>query len=369
MNQNLTLEDFSYQLPEELIAQQPAERRDGSRLLEYRQGQINHHHFAEIASLIPSNSLLIVNDSKVIPGRIYGHTPHGGKVEIMLLSPSQPQESEQTCRWQALGRPMKKLGPGQQLTFDGSCHGEIITRQQSKSGPFLEIEFKMSLAFFENWLDRYGQIPLPPYIRRDNPGAGNKSPDRDRYQTIFASHKGSVAAPTAGLHFTPEIFAELENRGITISPVTLHVGAGTFLPVKTEQPNEHSMHSELYMVQKDTYQKIQTAILEKRPIIAVGTTSFRCLQAFYQRSLNEPAEQLTNRWLETDLYIYPKHKQERYKPWAIQAILTNFHQPESTLFMLICALIGWQEAHAAYQTAIAKRYRFFSYGDATLLWL
>ncbi|MFW7378196.1 MAG: tRNA preQ1(34) S-adenosylmethionine ribosyltransferase-isomerase QueA [Oligoflexus sp.] len=367
MTENLILSDFFYDLPEDLIAQQPSDRRDDSRLITYQKGSIEHRQFRELPELLPEGSLIILNDTRVIPGRLQGYTPHGGQIEIMLLSPIAGTHN--TCHWQAIGRPMKKLHQGQTVHFEDGQSADVIKKKDTATGPIIEIEFTMTPADFEVWIEANGQIPLPPYIHRDKKIKATASPDRDRYQTVFASHKGSVAAPTAGLHFTPEILENLSTRGMNTAYVTLHVGAGTFLPVKTQRPDEHTMHAEKYLIKTESYQRIQAAIKQERPIIAVGTTSFRCLQAFHQKTKYEACEQVLDRWHETELFIYPKNKSDRFEPWAVNGLLTNFHQPESTLFMLVCALLGFDEAHRLYKTAVAERYRFFSYGDGNLLWL
>jgi S-adenosylmethionine:tRNA ribosyltransferase-isomerase len=369
MNRPLTLDDFDFTLPDNLIAQEPKDQRDQSRLLVWREQKPHDHVFSDLATLLPEGTLLVLNDTKVIPGRLLGQTPHGGRIEIMLLEPETGKQPEQTT-WRAIGKPMKKLGAGQQIHFAEGCQGLVRDKVQTATGPVVTIDFNLSPQAFSEWLDHHGFIPLPPYIQRNQPLPARNSPDRDRYQTVFAQDPGSVAAPTAGLHFTPDVLERLQAQGIEIAYVTLHVGGGTFLPVKTDDPQAHQMHHERYRISRQSYQQIADAMAAGRPIVPVGTTSFRCLQAFglELKSPSASMNKTVDRWLQTDLFIYPRTAEDRYEPWAATGLLTNFHQPKSTLFMLVCGLIGWENAHQLYGHAIEQKYRFFSYGDATLLW-
>lgn len=365
-DKQLTLKDFHYDLPDELVAQAPLEDRSASRLLQrYASGRIEHRHFAELPDILPANTHLIFNDTRVMPGRLLGQTAHGGKIEIMLLRPEDGSDS----KWIALGKPFKKLSRGSQVFFSGGCEGTVLERYEDGSQPSLLIRFNKAGDDFANWMDGAGFIPLPPYIHRKDAAAAPHSPDRERYQTIYAQERGSVAAPTAGLHFTDELWKRLEQKGVTLVPVTLHVGGGTFLPVKNDQIENHVMHSERFRVSRRSYESLQKAIESGHPIIAVGTTSLRCIESLARAVAKQGPDNLLDRWLETDLYLYPTTTEDRIQPWAISGLLTNFHQPESSLLMLVSALIGYQAIRDTYAEAIKERYRFFSYGDASLLWL
>jgi S-adenosylmethionine:tRNA ribosyltransferase-isomerase len=366
----LTTADFDYTLPEELVAHEPLPNRSESKLLVHKNGVNSDHSFQEIGGLIPKGSLVIMNDTKVLPGRLLGKTIHGGSIEIMLLEPLSPSEDEtKNCRWKALGKPMKKLKADTIINFASELTGKILDRIETHTGPIIHVEFDRPENEFTAWLNEHGFIPLPPYIKRLDPLPASQSPDTSRYQTVFANHSGSVAAPTAGLHFTDKILSDFEKNGIEVAKVTLHVGGGTFLPVKSDDPSSHHMHKEQFTISNMTYNAILKAQEENRPIIAVGTTSFRALQGFHMLAQSHPIETLLNKRLSTDIFIYPKDKKDLHSPWAVKGIMTNFHQPKSTLFMLICALVGYEKAHKIYAHAIEKRYRFYSYGDTSLLWL
>ncbi len=364
--QRLNLEDFRYDLPESLIAQVPLSDRSGSRLLVRKMdGTLQHSMFQNLPELLPKGTLLLYNDSKVLPGRLLGHTEHGGKLELMLLRPIAGAGN----RWEALGRPLRKLQEGLTIELPAGCVATVERRVEGEAQPYLEVSFNLQHEDFFTWMEAEGYIPLPPYIARPDAASAPHSADRERYQTIYAKERGSVAAPTAGLHFDTAMWQRLEQAGIKTAPVTLHVGGGTFLPVKTQSLSAHSMHRESFRLSKSTYTAIQSAMQEGRPIVAVGTTTLRCLESFAQRMQEEGAESLLDQWQETQLFLYPKFKDDRYKPWAIQGLMTNFHQPESSLLMLIAALLGFENMQEVYQTALAERYRFLSYGDTSLLWL
>lgn len=367
-NTTLTTADFDYTLPEDLVAHVPLSQRSESKLLFHKEGKTTDHKFQDISRIVPSGSLVIMNDTKVLPGRLLGKTVHGGGVEIMLLE-AIDHSDPQCSRWQAIGKPMKKLKPGTILEFSAGLTGKISKKFETHTGPVVNIDFDLAESEFTQWLNEYGFIPLPPYIKRLNPLPASQSPDTKRYQTVFADHSGSVAAPTAGLHFTDGILRDFTKNNIEIANVTLHVGGGTFLPVKSDDPSSHHMHKEQFTISEKTYHAINRALKENRPIITIGTTSFRALQGFHILAQSRPPETLLDKRLSTDIFIYPKHKNDRYKPWAVQAIMTNFHQPKSTLFMLICALVGYENTREIYAHAIKQRYRFYSYGDTSLLWL
>lgn len=374
---HLFLKDFSFDFPPELIAHEPLKNRDASRLLiRSKDGSIHHDHVRNLAQLLPADTLLIVNDSRVIPSRIYGKTPNGGQVEIMLLEPSggvASEDSPETCTWQAIGRPMRKFKTDTLLSFDEGLTGKILSSPLSSAEelhPIL-IQFPLSPTLFMKWLERSGYIPLPPYIQRDDPKPAAVSDDTARYQTVYCQDHGSVAAPTAGLHLTPDLLSAMKSRGIEIAPVTLHVGGGTFLPVRHQDHRQHKMHEERFLVSTTTINAWRRAKESGRPIVAVGTTSLRCLESLLRlsKALERKPEELADKWHRTGLFLFPKDRISTESVEAISGLMTNFHQPESTLFMLVAALIGLDETHRLYQEAVLERYRLFSYGDSSLLWL
>jgi S-adenosylmethionine:tRNA ribosyltransferase-isomerase len=336
--------DFDYELPPELIAQTPAARREDARLLVVPRGPIEHRGVAELPALLPEGALLVVNDVRVLPARLHARKPTGGAVEIFLLHP----ESDGT--WRCLVRA-KSLAPGTPLA---------LVAPPGRRPPPAELDFlgrdgeharvgPVAPAV----LEAYGEVPLPPYIERPPTAA-----DEERYQTIFARHPGAVAAPTAGLHFTEAMLAALAARGITTTPVTLHVGPGTFAPVRTDDADEHVMHAETYVVPAETAAAHAAARAAGRPIVAVGTTVVRTLE-----SARDEAGAVTAGPGETRLYIRPG-----YRFATFDVLLTNFHMPRSTLLMLVCAFGGRERVLTAYGEAVRRRYRFFSYGDAMLLY-
>jgi S-adenosylmethionine:tRNA ribosyltransferase-isomerase len=373
----LTLKDFDFQVPDHLIAQEPLPAREASRLLiRSRDGMLQHATTKDLTSNLPPRSLLIFNDSKVIASRMFGRIKTGAQIELFLLSPLKRGDD---VIWKALGKPLKKLHEGTIIFLSGEVTAEVLTKETGDDGSaFITLRFTSSVypvnaAFFEAWLDKHGYIPLPPYIKRDQPLPAPTSADKERYQTIYAREPGSVAAPTAGLHFSSILMDRLKEREIAFAYVCLHVGAGTFLPVKSPNIVNHRMHSERFLVPSFTTEAINKAKNAGAPVIAVGTTSFRALESLRRQALAESVEArtLTDRWLDTDLFIYPKSNSDLFRPKGkgIDALITNFHQPNSTLFMLISALIGLDQAKAMYAEAALKEYRFFSYGDACLLWL
>lgn len=365
---NLSLSDFKYDLPEELIAQEPLAQRSDSRLLVRRpDGRIEHRLFNDLLTILAPGTRLVYNDTRVIPGRLFGKTAHGGRVELMLLKPLNMSEN----RWQALGRPFRKLSKGCELHFDDVCKAEIKSQVSDRAQPSLEVEFNVPYAEFMQWMESSGFIPLPPYIERREASPAPKSRDRERYQTIYAKEDGSVAAPTAGLHFSEELWSDLRKRDILPIPLTLHVGGGTFLPVKTQEITSHQMHTERYRVSAPSWQSLKEARDKGHPLVAVGTTSLRCLESFAREveKRGGDADSLLDRWLETDLFLFPKDKSSRITPWGLSGLITNFHQPESSLLMLVAALIGYDGMLETYRRAVEERYRFLSYGDASLLYL
>ncbi len=342
--QKMDVKDFNYELPEELIAQDPLADRSSSRLmvLDKRTGELEHKHFYDILSYLRPGDCLVINNTKVIPARLFG-VKEGtlAKIEILLL------KRREKDIWETLVKPGKKAKAGTKIVFgEGLLTGEVLDIVEE--GNRL-IRFRYE-GIFEEILDRLGQMPLPPYIT-------HQLQDKNRYQTVYAKYDGSAAAPTAGLHFTEELLEKVKGMGVEIAEITLHVGLGTFRPVKVENVLEHHMHSEFYMVSEEAADKINRAKKEGRRVIAVGTTSTRTLEA---ASDEEGFLKETSGW--TEIFIYPGY---RFK--VIDGLITNFHLPESTLIMLVSALAGREHVLNAYQAAVSERYRFFSFGDAMLV--
>ena len=337
--------DFYYDLPRELIAQDPLADRSSSRLMTLDRGshQIGHSVFSRIGEYLHPGDCLVINDTKVIPARLYGHRKEtGGAVEILLLTRKEEDV------WECLVKPGKKARPGTVLRFGEPelMTGEILSMDEDGNRM---IRFHYD-GIFEELLDRLGEMPLPPYIT-------HRLKDRNRYQTVYARHEGSAAAPTAGLHFTRELMEQLKDQGITFAHVTLHVGLGTFRPVKAEDVENHHMHSEYYQVTEDQARLINDVRSNGGRIIAVGTTGCRTLE-----SAADPDGRILPGSGWTDIFIYPG-----YRFRAVDALITNFHLPESTLLMLVSAFAGREFILQAYEEAVRERYRFFSFGDAMLI--
>lgn len=344
--------DFDYELPEALIAQRPLPDRDGSRLLclERATGRVEHRNFRDLPTLLGEPSLLVVNDTRVFPARLIGKRPTGGRAELLLLRRLDDGLSPGTTPgkevWQCLGKPRRKLKPGTELDFQ-LARGRVL--DADAEGLTVELESEQGLR---QALDEGGRIPLPPYIRRPD-----DRDDRHRYQTIFAGDaRGSVAAPTAGLHFTEELVRALEAEGHAMTAVTLHVGLGTFLPVRAERLEDHDMHGEWIQVSSEAVEAIEEARSSGRRVFAVGTTVVRALESAARRGKLEPMMG------ETSLFIMPGHRFH-----AIDGLITNFHLPRSTLLALVSALAGYDHVMAAYRQAVDMQYRFYSYGDAMLI--
>ncbi|MBQ3478499.1 MAG: tRNA preQ1(34) S-adenosylmethionine ribosyltransferase-isomerase QueA [Clostridia bacterium] len=338
----MKLSDFMYDLPEERIAQTPVEPRDHSRLMVIHRdtGEIEHRHFYDIIEYLNPGDCLVINETKVIPARLYGERPTGGACEVLLLKQLGPK------RWETLVRPGKKLKPGAEVVFgDGRLRCTVV-ETTDVGGRIVEFECEGS---FEAALDALGEMPLPPYIHE-------KLEDRDRYQTVYAKQDGSAAAPTAGLHFTPELMDRIRQKGVDIVPVLLHVGLGTFRPVKVENIEEHEMHSEYFEVTPQAAERINAARQSGGRIIAVGTTSVRTLE-----SAAEDGRLVAKRG-DTNIFIKPG-----YRFQLVDALITNFHLPGSTLIMLVSALWDRERILAAYRIAVEEEYRFFSFGDAMLI--
>ena len=336
--------DFYFDLPQELIAQDPLEDRSSSRLmvLDKKTGEISHRIFHDIIDELNPGDCLVINDTKVIPARLYGvKEDTGAKVEVLLLK----READDV--WEVLVKPGKKCRPGAKLSFgDGLLKAEVLEVIDDGNR---KIRFSYE-GIFEEILDQLGQMPLPPYIT-------HQLQDKDRYNTVYAAHSGSAAAPTAGLHFTPELLEEIRAKGVEIAPVTLHVGLGTFRPVKVDDVEKHHMHSEFYMISDESAQKINHAKEEGHRVICVGTTSCRTIESAADE--NGRLKECSG-W--TEIFIYPG-----YQFKILDALITNFHLPESTLIMLVSALAGKEHVMAAYEEAVKERYRFFSFGDAMFI--
>ena len=335
--------DFMYDLPQRLIAQTPLERRDGSRLLVLDKitGQTEHRHFYDLPEYLRPGDCMVLNDSRVIPARLIGARPTGGAIEVMLLKDLGDK------RWECLVRPGKKMRPGHQVVFgDGELTGEV---ESVSEGGNRIVRFRYEGIFLEI-LERLGRMPLPPYIKE-------QLADPERYQTVYSKHPGSAAAPTAGLHFTPELLDKIRAMGVDVRFVTLHVGLGTFRPVKAEDIEDHEMHSEFCTVPADTAEAVNRAKAAGGRVVAVGTTSCRTLESF---TGEDGVLRADSGW--TSIFIYPG-----YKFKCMDALVTNFHLPGSTLVMLVSALAGRENILAAYAEAVEREYRFFSFGDAMFI--
>ena len=338
----MKLTDFMYDLPEQRIAQTPVEPRDHSRLMVLHRGTgaIEHRHFYDVIEYLNPGDVLVINETKVIPARLYGTRPTGGAVEVLLLKQLGPK------RYETLVKPGKKLRPGAEVSFgDGRLKGRVV-ESTDVGGRIVEFECEGS---FEAALDALGEMPLPPYIHE-------KLADRDRYQTVYAKQDGSAAAPTAGLHFTPELLNRIREKGVEIVPVLLHVGLGTFRPVKAENIEEHQMHSEYFEVTEEAAARVNAARARGNRVIAVGTTSVRTLE-----SAAQDGKLVASRG-DTSIFIKPG-----YQFQLVDALITNFHLPGSTLIMLVSALYDRERILEAYKTAVDMEYRFFSFGDAMLI--
>lgn len=335
--------DFYFDLPEELIAQTPLQKRDTSRLLHLNKqtGEIEHKHFYDLKSYLKAGDCLVLNDSRVLPARLIGCRPTGGSVELVLL------RDLGDGKWECLSRPGRKTRPGQEIIFGD---GELTATVESViEGGNRIVKFHYEGVFLEV-LERLGKMPLPPYIKEE-------LQDSERYQTVYSKELGSAAAPTAGLHFTEELLEEIKAMGVKVCFVTLHVGLGTFRPVKAEQIEDHEMHSEFCMVPEETAKTITETKKACGRVICVGTTSCRTVESFANADgTMDPSSGWTN------IFIYPG-----YKFKCLDALVTNFHLPESTLIMLVSALAGRENVLNAYKTAVEERYRFFSFGDAMFI--
>ena len=337
-------QDFYYELPEELIAQDPLEDRSSSRLLvlDKESGAVSHHVFKDVIDYLNEGDCLVINDTKVLPARLIGaKVGTDAKIEVLLL-----KRKENTI-WETLVKPGKKAKIGTKISFgDGLLMGEVVDIVE-EGNRLIQFTYE---GIFEEILDRLGQMPLPPYIT-------HHLEDKNRYQTVYAEHTGSAAAPTAGLHFTPELLEKIEKKGVDIARVTLHVGLGTFRPVKVDEITDHHMHSEFFQIEEEAATKINRAKDAGKKVICVGTTSCRTVESAADETGHLKA---CSGW--TEIFIYPG-----YQFKVLDSLITNFHLPESTLVMLVSALAGREHVLAAYEEAVKERYRFFSFGDAMLI--
>ena len=335
--------DFWYDLPEELIAQTPLMQRDTSRLLvlDRSSGQVTHKHFYDIIDYLQPGDCLVMNDSRVLPARLLGHRPTGGAVEVLLLRDLGDK------KWECLCKPGRKMQVGNTVVFGDGMLTATVTAVQEDGNRVVEFQYE---GIFLEVLERLGKMPLPPYIKAE-------LQDQERYQTVYSKEVGSAAAPTAGLHFTKELLEKIRGKGVKTAFVTLHVGLGTFRPVKAENISEHHMHSELCMISEETASILNQTKAEGGRIICVGTTSCRTLESLVNEDGSFEAK---SKW--TEIFIYPG-----YQFKAMQGLITNFHLPESTLVMLVSAFAGRDKVLAAYEEAVREKYRFFSFGDAMFI--
>lgn len=337
-------QDFYYELPEELIAQDPLEDRSSSRLLvlDKESGAVSHHVFKDVIDYLNEGDCLVINDTKVLPARLIGaKVGTDAKIEVLLL------KRKENNIWETLVKPGKKAKIGTKISFgDGLLMGEVIDIVE-EGNRLIQFAYE---GIFEEILDQLGQMPLPPYIT-------HHLEDKNRYQTVYAEHTGSAAAPTAGLHFTPELLEKIEKKGVDIARVTLHVGLGTFRPVKVDEITDHHMHSEFFQIEEEAATKINRAKDTGKKVICVGTTSCRTVESAADETGHLKA---CSGW--TEIFIYPG-----YQFKVLDSLITNFHLPESTLVMLVSALAGREHVLAAYEEAVKERYRFFSFGDAMLI--
>lgn len=342
------LSSYDYELPESLIAQHPAKLRDQSRMLmlDRQSGIVTHHNFTEIVTLLPESSCLVINNTRVLPARIPGKRKTGAIIEALLIAENEAGQ------WSAIVRKAGRIKVSERLEF---CDGLILAKalQRLENGEWL-LEFEEP-ELLKIRLEEVGLPPLPPYIERRNASAFQNAEDRKRYQTCYASEPGAIAAPTAGLHFTPEIINQIRNRGIEVIEVTLHVGLGTFSSIEHEDIRKHTMHAEYFSVSSETLNRLQRIQQNKQQIISLGTTSVRVLETIARQNF-----QNNTGW--TDIFIYPT-----YNFSMIDGLLTNFHLPKSTLMLLVSAFCGRDNLLNAYQQAVENKYRFFSYGDCMLI--
>lgn len=343
----MLLSDYDYNLPEDLIAQMPADKRENSRMmvLDRKNGTITHKHFYDIVDILEKDTLLVMNNTRVLPARLIGHKDTGAKIEVFLLSQKEGK------LWDVLIKPSKRIKPDTVIKISDELSVKAVKRLEENGEWLVELIYESNNIL--DVLHRNGQIPLPPYIERKTPDEDLKKLDFERYQTVYAEDEKSVAAPTAGLHFTKEILQKLENKGVELAYITLNVGLGTFRPVQCDNIEDHKMHSETFEISEKAASQINDAKAKGKKIVAVGTTTVRTLETAYQKyGCIKPCHD------HSELFIYPP-----YEFKVIDNLITNFHLPKSTLLMLVSALAGKDFIFKAYREAIENKYRFFSYGD------
>ena len=343
----MLLSDYDYNLPEDLIAQMPADKRENSRMmvLDRKNGTITHKHFYDIVDILEKDTLLVMNNTRVLPARLIGHKDTGAKIEVFLLSQKEGK------LWDVLIKPSKRIKPDTVIKISDELSVKAVKRLEENGEWLVELIYESNNIL--DVLHRNGQIPLPPYIERKTPDEDLKKLDFERYQTVYAEDEKSVAAPTAGLHFTKEILKKLENKGVELAYITLNVGLGTFRPVQCDNIEDHKMHSETFEISEKAATQINEAKAKGKKIVAVGTTTVRTLETAYQKyGCIKPCHD------HSQLFIYPP-----YEFKVIDNLITNFHLPKSTLLMLVSALAGKDFIFKAYREAIENKYRFFSYGD------
>ena len=343
----MLLSDYDYNLPEDLIAQMPADKRENSRMmvLDRKNGTITHKHFYDIVDILEKDTLLVMNNTRVLPARLIGHKDTGAKIEVFLLSQKEGK------LWDVLIKPSKRIKPDTVIKISDELSVKAVKRLEENGEWLVELIYESNNIL--DVLHRNGQIPLPPYIERKTPDEDLKKLDFERYQTVYAEDEKSVAAPTAGLHFTKEILQKLENKGVELAYITLNVGLGTFRPVQCDNIEDHKMHSETFEISEKAANQINEAKAKGKKIVAVGTTTVRTLETAYQKyGCIKPCHD------HSELFIYPP-----YEFKVIDNLITNFHLPKSTLLMLVSALAGKDFIFKAYREAIENKYRFFSYGD------
>ncbi len=343
----MLLSDYDYNLPEDLIAQMPADKRENSRMmvLDRKNGTITHKHFYNIVDILEKDTLLVMNNTRVLPARLIGHKDTGAKIEVFLLSQKEGKF------WDVLIKPSKRIKPDTVIKISDELSVKAVKRLEENGEWLVELIYESNNIL--DVLHRNGQIPLPPYIERKTPDEDLKKLDFERYQTVYAEDEKSVAAPTAGLHFTKEILQKLENKGVELAYITLNVGLGTFRPVQCDNIEDHKMHSETFEISEKAATQINEAKAKGKKIVAVGTTTVRTLETAYQKyGCIKPCHD------HSELFIYPP-----YEFKVIDNLITNFHLPKSTLLMLVSALAGKDFIFKAYREAIENKYRFFSYGD------
>ena len=350
-----TLNDYDYHLPEVLIAQTPSTERDGSRLLHLNRdnGTVSHRHFQDIVNLLRPSDVLVVNNTRVIPGRLHGRKETGGKAELLILNYGETDGRRRDDRnrvYHCLIKASKQAGAGTRIFFDAGLVAEV----RDFSNGIYTVAFSAPEPF-DSLLSRIGRMPLPPYIKRSETQPDES--DRKRYQTVYASKQGAIAAPTAGLHFTDEVLSRISKKGVAVTAVTLHVGYGTFVPVRVDDIRDHRMHEEWFSIPDETARIVNRAKAGGRRVVAVGTTSVRTLE--YAAGPDGVIQPGSGR---CDLFIYPG-----YPFKTVDAMITNFHLPRSTLLMLVSAFAGRKTILGAYETAVNEKYRFFSYGDAMFI--